>query len=209
MDTTMETCREFTRLLASDRPTPGGGGGAALVGAVAAALGGMVTALTVGKPAYAAVEPELRSLCRTCETLRLTLLELVEADAEGFAPLAAAYAIPKEEPHRAEAMESATLQAVKAPMEILRACAAVIKAAERLSEIGAVSVRSDAGCAAVCARGAMEAAALNVFVNTHGLKDRAAARALEEEAEALLEDGIPRAEAVYTALIRGYKEGSL
>ena len=35
MDMTMETCRKFVEVLASDAPAPGGGGAAALVGAIA------------------------------------------------------------------------------------------------------------------------------------------------------------------------------
>ena len=33
MDMTMESCRKFVEVLASDAPAPGGGGAAALVGA--------------------------------------------------------------------------------------------------------------------------------------------------------------------------------
>ena len=49
MDTTLSSCREFVDILASDAPAPGGGGAAALVGAIGTALGNMVGSLTVGK----------------------------------------------------------------------------------------------------------------------------------------------------------------
>ena len=55
MDMTMESCRKFVEVLASDAPTPGGGGAAALVGALGTALGNMVGSLTVGKKKYADV----------------------------------------------------------------------------------------------------------------------------------------------------------
>ncbi|MBQ7523623.1 MAG: cyclodeaminase/cyclohydrolase family protein, partial [Oscillospiraceae bacterium] len=42
MDDMLRTCREFTEALASSAPTPGGGGAAALCGAVGASLGCMV-----------------------------------------------------------------------------------------------------------------------------------------------------------------------
>ena len=38
MDMTMESCRKFVEVLASDAPAPGGGGAAALVGAIGTAL---------------------------------------------------------------------------------------------------------------------------------------------------------------------------
>ena len=95
MDDTLRSCREFTEVLASDAPAPGGGGAAALTAAIGTALGGMVAALTVGKPRYAAVETELRSVMADCDALRQQLLAQVQADAEGFLPLAAVYALPK------------------------------------------------------------------------------------------------------------------
>ena len=56
MDMTLASCREFVSVLASDAPAPGGGGAAALVGAIGTALGNMVGSLTVGKKKYAAVD---------------------------------------------------------------------------------------------------------------------------------------------------------
>ena len=62
MDMTMESCRKFVEVLASDAPAPGGGGAAALVGAIGTALGNMVGSLTVGKKKYADVEAEIIAL---------------------------------------------------------------------------------------------------------------------------------------------------
>ena len=62
MDDTTRSCREFTALLASDAPAPGGGGAAAMAGALGAALGGMVASLTTGKKKYANVEEEIQQL---------------------------------------------------------------------------------------------------------------------------------------------------
>ena len=62
MDFTQKTCREFTEVLAGSDPVPGGGGAAALVGAIGTALGSMVGSLTVGKKRYADVEEEIRAL---------------------------------------------------------------------------------------------------------------------------------------------------
>ena len=56
MDMTLESCRRFVEVLASDAPAPGGGGAAALVAALGTALGNMVGSLTVGKKKYAEVE---------------------------------------------------------------------------------------------------------------------------------------------------------
>ena len=66
MDFTKNTCRDFVEVLASSEPVPGGGGAAALVGAIGTALGDMVGSLTVGKKRYADVEDEILSLKAKC-----------------------------------------------------------------------------------------------------------------------------------------------
>ena len=73
MDMTMESCRKFVEVLASNAPAPGGGGAAALVGAIGTALGNMVGSLTVGKKKYAAVEEEIIALQAKCDQLQKDL----------------------------------------------------------------------------------------------------------------------------------------
>ena len=81
MDDTTRSCREFTALLGSDAPVPGGGGAAALAGALGAALCTMVASLTTGKKKYAAVEGEIQELLERCKSLQEKLLDMVAADA--------------------------------------------------------------------------------------------------------------------------------
>ena len=88
MDFTQKSCREFVEVLASNAPVPGGGGAAALVGAIGTALGNMVGSLTVGKKKYADVEAEIVALKAKCDGLQKDLLDQVPADAVGFEPLA-------------------------------------------------------------------------------------------------------------------------
>ena len=83
MDMTMESCRTFVEVLASNAPAPGGGGAAALVGAIGTALGNMVGSLTVGKKKYADVEAEIIALKAKCDALQTELLNQVEADDKG------------------------------------------------------------------------------------------------------------------------------
>lgn len=83
-----KSCSEFAEILAAGTPVPGGGSAAALVGAVGTALGNMVGSLTAGKKKYAHVEKHMYALMEKAEELRVQLLELVDKDAEAFAPLA-------------------------------------------------------------------------------------------------------------------------
>ena len=180
------SCRAFVEVLASASPTPGGGGAAAMVGAIGTALGNMVGALTVGKKKYAGVEDEIRALMAECDSLQAALLDQVAADAECFAPLAKAYSIPKDDPGREAALEEATLNACTAPLEIMRLCARAIDCAAIFAEKGSRLALSDAGCAAILCKAALQAASLNVFINTGALRDRTAADALNARANGYL-----------------------
>lgn len=185
-DATLKSCREFVSLLASDAPAPGGGGAAALVGAIGTALGNMVGALTVGKKKYADVEGEIQSLMARCDQLQTQLLDQVAADAEGFVPLAKAYGIQKDDPNRAETLERATLTACQAPMRIMELCCDSLNVISVMAEKGSRLAVSDAGCAAALVKAALQAASLNVFINTKTLQDRTLARDLNRKCLELL-----------------------
>lgn len=200
MDDTNRTCREFVSVLASSAPTPGGGGAAALCGAIGTALCGMVASLTTGKEKYASAESEIQQLLKSTNALQNKLLDQVRADAEGFLPLSRAYAIPREDPTRAAALQSAAETACAAPLEIMALCAAALSAAGRLAEIGSRLAVSDAGCAAAILRGALEAAALNVLVNTKTMTDRSAADRLNARCFALLDQGRADGERIFCAV---------
>lgn len=178
MDYTKESCRDFTALLASENPTPGGGGAAALAGALGTALGEMVAALTVGKKRYAGVEEEIRAAAAELEELREMLLDTVMEDAEGFIPLSQAYRLPKDEPGREERLEMATLTACTAPKKIMELALRAMELTKLMAEKGSVMAVSDAGCAAAMLKAAVDSAALNVYINTKSLKDRAEAERL-------------------------------
>ena len=204
-DSTQNTCREFVSALASAAPSPGGGGAAALAGALGAALGNMVGSLTVGKKKYADVEKEIVALKRKCDALQSALLDMVAEDARCFEPLAAAYAIPKDDPSRADVMEKALKTACEPPMRIMELCCEAIEAVAVFAEKGSRLAVSDAGCGAALCRAALESASLNVFINTRAMSDRDAAAALNGRAEAMLEKYVPMADAVLEKVRAGLK----
>lgn len=181
-----QTVTVFTQELASSAPVPGGGGASALAAAIGIALGDMVGELTVGKKKYADVEEEVRQLMARAQALRERFLALIDGDAEAFAPLAKAYGIPKDDPNREEIMENALKVACGVPMDIMRACGEALDIIAEFAAKGSKLAISDAGCGAILCKAAMQAASLNVFINTKSMKDRACAQALEAEANALL-----------------------
>lgn len=182
-----KTITEFMNELASNAPVPGGGGAAALVGAVGIALGDMVGELTTGKKKYADVEEDIQALMAEAKSLQSEFLRLIDADAEAFVPLAKAYGIPKDEPGRDEIMEEALKAGASVPMDIMRTCGKALDVIKEFADKGSRLAISDAGCAAACCRAAIRAASLNVFINTKSMKDREYAESLNAEADMLLE----------------------
>lgn len=201
-DATLKSCREFVSLLASDAPAPGRGA-AALVGAVGTALGHMVGSLTVGKKKYADVEERIRSLMSQCDDLQGQLLDQVSADAEGFVPLAHAYGIPKDAPDRAQTLEKATIAACQAPMRIMELCCDSLKVITVLAEKGSRLAISDAGCAAALVKAALQAASLNVFINTKTLQDRTLAWKTNKKCLDMLEEYGGLADRIFEDIMRG------
>lgn len=198
------SCEAFLEDLAGSSPAPGGGGAAALVGAAGAALGNMVGSLTIGKKKYAAVEADILILNRRAAALRKRLEGLVQADADAFAPLAAAYKLPKETPeqqaYKAAVLEAALEGACAVPLEIMSACCEGIALAAEYAEKGSVMAVSDAGCAALFCKAALQAAGLNVSINTRLMADKAHAAALNAQADAMLAEFVPQADQIHEKL---------
>lgn len=188
---------KFLADLASSAPTPGGGGAAALCGALGIALGNMVGSLTLGKKKYADVQEDIAELNAKAEALRAGFVALVDADAEAFAPLSRAYSIPKDDPARDEIMEPALLKAAEAPLEIMRKCAEALDLISGYAAKGSALAISDAGCAAALCGAAMESAALNVKINTKSMKNRAVADNINAEMNELLQKYFVRSQEIY------------
>ena len=204
MDMTMESCRKFVEVLASNAPAPGGGGAAALVGAIGTALGNMVGSLTVGKKKYADVEEEIIALKAKCDALQTELLNQVEADEVNFVPLAKAYGIPKDDPNRDTIMEEATMVACSTPVKIMELCCEAMETIAVFAAKGSRLAVSDAGCGAVCVKAALQAASLNVFINTKTLKNREVAEEMNAKCLAMLDKYGKMADEIFETVKAGF-----
>ena len=164
----------------------------------------MVGSLTTGKKKYAAVEADIQALNARAEALRQRLEALVQADAAAFAPLAAAYGLPKETPeqqaHKAAVLAEALDGACAVPLDIMDACCEGIRLAADYAAKGSVLAVSDAGCAALFCKAALQAAGLNVAINTKLMTDRLHAAGLDEKAARMLAEYVPLADEVYQSV---------
>lgn len=196
---------QFLSELSSNAPVPGGGGASAAVGAFAAALGMMVTNLTIGKKKYADYEEEVKAVRERLEGLRDQLIDLVDADAVAFEPLSKAYSIPKDDPERDTIMENALYEASVVPMNIMETVLAAAKELEVLVEKGSKLAVSDVGVGILFAQAAIEGASLNVYINTKSMKDRERAAALDAKADAIIAEGAQLKTRIYDGVLAAIK----
>ena len=204
MDFTQASCTEFVTVLASNAPVPGGGGASALVAAIGTALGNMVGSLTVGKKKYADVEEEIIALKAKCDKLQADLLAQIELDAKGFEPLSKAYGIPKDNPDRDRILEDATVVACQVPVKIMELCCEALDAIAVFAAKGSRLAVSDAGCGAVCVKAALQAASLNVFINTKTLKNRELAEEMNKKCLGMLDKYCALADEVFNTVKDGF-----
>ena len=192
--------------LASKAPVPGGGGASALGGSVAAALGQMVSNLTIGKKKYADVEEEVQDLLGKLQALQNEFLDLADQDAKVFAPLAAAYSLPasteEEKQEKARIMEENLLAASLVPLQMMEKAAETIELLECLGEKGSRMAVSDVGVAVQFARTALTGAVMNVYINTKSMKNREKAEELNARAKKLIEEGTRQADEIYAKVLK-------
>jgi methenyltetrahydrofolate cyclohydrolase len=188
-----KTCKDFVEVLASKAAVPGGGGAAAMGGAIGMALSNMVGNLTVGKKKYADVEGEVKELLAQGDKIIAELEALVDKDAEVFEPLSKAYGLPKSTPEeakfKAETMENCCKVACSVPMEIMRKAYEGIKVHNRMGQIGTMIAISDVGCGVVFLKSALIAGSLNVIININAIKDSRFIEQTKAEMDDLLKKG--------------------
>lgn len=178
----------FTEKLASNAPTPGGGGAAALCAALSASLCSMAASLTVGKKKFAEFEADHRRIIADCDALRGKMLSVIDEDAQAFWPLSEVYSMPKDAEGYAEKLEAATLDAADPPLKLLRLCAQAAELIAEMNEKCSKLLISDVGCAAELCHAALNCAAMNVYVNTRCLKNEETAAKINAEVDAVLSD---------------------
>lgn len=195
---------DFLDALASAEPVPGGGSGAALGGALAAALVSMVCNLTLGKKGYEAAQEAMADVLARSEALRAELAQLLEADTQVYSRVMAAYRLPRkaveEKAAREEAIQAALIEASEAPLTIAARCAEVVELALPVAELGNRWAVSDAGVGALLAEACMQAALLNVAINLASISDAAYVQAARERM-ATLTAGKAEAKARVMALV--------
>ncbi len=188
-----KTLREFTDLLASGEPTPGGGSSAAMTGAQGAALVAMVCALTAGRKKYEEYDALARRTRIGAMRVQAALLEAMDLDSRAYEGVVAVFAMPKETEGEKAARRAAMQQALKdstlSPLRTMElALEGLTLAAEMCGKCN-VNAASDLAVAALSLRTALEGGWANVRINLSGIEDAAFTGEYDEKGRRLLEQG--------------------
>jgi glutamate formiminotransferase/formiminotetrahydrofolate cyclodeaminase len=175
----------FIEQLAAPTATPGGGSAAAASAAMAAGLAHMVASLSRGKKAYVLYERELSDLIARLSQLRDELKAAIDADAESYKSVMAAYKKARESASADGLIDAALKQATHVPLHVAERAREVLRIADRLGPITNPVMKSDLVTAAALARAAIEGALANVEINLESLKDSAFQADTRKRADAL------------------------
>ena len=158
--------RDFLDQLAARTPTPGGGGAAAVTGAIAAGLVAMAARFSATRL------PGAGELADQADELRRRAADLAEADARAYAAVLDAR---RQSGELQEALHGAAL----VPLEIAVIGAEVAQLAARVAEAGNPNLRGDAVTGAVLAAASARSAAclVDINVNLGGLDPELSQRA--------------------------------
>lgn len=182
----------FLDELASSKPTPGGGSASALCGAMGAALASMVARLTLGKAAYAAVQPEIEKLLQETERLRERFQQLMQEDIDAYGRLSAAFKLPRstsgESEARGKAIQAQLAEAAIVPLEVVESASKLLQCCRRIAGIGNSTVLSDVATGSLLASSAASGAAEMVRINLRSMKDPELVSVLTNRLNVALED---------------------
>ncbi len=189
MDIRSQTLGDFLNELASGNATPGGGAGAAVAGAMGAALLSMVANLTIGKKKYAEAEEEMKQILARSEAIREEMTNLAQLDAHVFERVMGAYRMPKETEGQSSAREAAIqntlMDATQVPLKVASQAAELFEYAPILAEKGNRNAISDVGVGLLLADAAMRGALMNVDINLGLIADEAFKAGVRGQVEAL------------------------
>ncbi|MCC6228041.1 MAG: cyclodeaminase/cyclohydrolase family protein [Phycisphaerales bacterium] len=181
------TFGELLESTAAKSPTPGGGAVASAVGALGAALAGMVVSYSVGKKNLAAHETANQAASKYLANARALLVELGDEDAQAYGVVNELMKLPEGDERRTRELPGALRAAAQIPLATMGACADVLRLMEQLSTTTNRQLRSDLGIAAVLACAAAESSLWNVEINVPSLAGDEGAKVLTQ-ARACAED---------------------
>src|SRR5215469_2031314 len=175
----------FIEQLAAATATPGGGSAAAASAAMAAGLANMVASMSRSKKAYAQYELPLSQALARLSKLREELKASIDADADAFRAVMAAYKTAQGGKNGAGLIDAALKQATGIPLEVAERAREVVRIAESLRPMTSPNMSSDLTTAVALGRASVEGALANVEINLESLEDADFVTRVRERMQAL------------------------
>ena len=185
-----EDIAAFLKVVDAEADQTGGGTAAAVAGAMAAGLAGMVARLSVGRDGMEP-DPYYHEIDAEAQVLTGALLRGGREDSEAFGAVMRAFTLPKctdaEVAARSAAIQEGMVGAAKVPLQNAERCASVIDLVSRLRGRSNRNAASDLEVAGALARTALVGCLANVAINVESIKDENTALALTNRADELRE----------------------
>jgi len=205
MELVSEKIKDFCEILASDAPAPGGGSTAALMGALGAALTGMVASLTIGRKKYADHEQLMTEIKEQARVLRLRFVDIIDSDAEAFNGVSAVFAMPNvtdaEKADRKKAMQSALKACTLTPFQLMECADGALELISKMQGNYNENAASDLGVAVLSIKATIQGAWLNVLINLGGIHDEEFTETFKEKGKAIIKKALPLADKIYTNIL--------
>ena len=172
---------DYLSSLGSSAPAPGGGSVAGLIGALASALGQMVSSVTLKGNPDSAINAQTEALQGRLQDF----LTGSEADEAAYGAYVAATSLPKgsdfEKAHRREMLQEALHVSARTPLAVASNAAGLLADLVPVIECGGKHILSDAEIAILLGEAAVTAALINVRINLPLIKDSDLAASLLEQ----------------------------
>lgn len=190
------TVKGFVNETASESPAPGGGSVSALCAAMGVSLGAMVANLSADKRGWENRTEEFSDWAVKAQAVKDELLFLIDEDTNSFNAIMQALQLPKateeEKQVRMQALENASIYATEIPLRTMKVAYGCIDILKYMVENGNPNSITDAGVGLLCIKTAVRGAYFNVMVNAKGLATKDKAKAMADEAKAILADNHSR-----------------
>ena len=171
--------------LGAKSPVPGGGSVAGITNGLAAGLGSMVVAYSLGKASLSEHQSMLEAVATQLSDLRSRSLTQADADAAAYRELNTLWKLDKSDPARVAGFATAVNGAIDAPGAIMETARDVLACLQQLPGRSAPHLSSDLAIAVELACTAGRAAERNVSVNLPLVEDDSARETLDARYGAL------------------------
>jgi formiminotetrahydrofolate cyclodeaminase len=161
----------FLDAAAARQPAPGGGSVTALAGALAASMGEMVLAYSVGRKDLADHAPAHRAALGEFSRARRLLLDLMVEDQLAYETLSGLRRLPDDSPERREKYPAALLACIRVPQAMAATAVALLELADRIAATCNRWLLSDLAVCADLAMATARCAVYNIRVNLKDLPD--------------------------------------